>query len=203
MKYEWRKNERDLYLPKNIQVTEVPKMTFITLSDTGNPNNGEFGIQIQALYSLSYAARMLFKQQGFEYTVYPLEGVWTTIDGSRGASLNKSALTYQIMIRQPDQLTKSIFKSLKAATIIKKPNPYLEKAQLITYDEGLSVQTIHVGSFDTEGDTFQEMQIYLDEHHLVKSTTMGEFQHREIYLSDFRRIVPEKRKTLLRYRITK
>lgn len=204
-KYEWRKAEKELYLPKQLSVVDVPTSNYLTLEGTGNPNDPVFGDQIQALYPIAYALRMGYKKglygDPFEFTVYPLEGVWTTSDGSRGDQLNKDALMYKLMIRQPNQVTSNQFSDALAATRKKKDVPFLDQVQFETYTEGLSLQMIHVGSFDTEGETFAKMQAYLAEHNLTKTTTMGDYQHREIYLSDFRRVAPEKRKTLLRYRL--
>ena len=176
-------------------------MTFLTLAGSGDPNNDPFGEQIQALYMLSYALRMLLKQQGDEYTVYPLEGIWTTSDNSRGATLNKAALTYEIMIRQPDSVDDGLFAEALTATLAKKTNPYLSAVRRVRYTDGMAVQAIHTGPFETEGTTFALMQTYLATQHLHQAPIMPPYQHREIYLSDFRRVAPEKRKTLLRYRI--
>ena len=204
-KYEWRKAEKDLYLPKQLSVVDVPTSNYLTLEGTGNPNDAVFGDQIQALYPVAYALRMGYKKglygEPLEYTVYPLEGVWTTADGSHGSQLNKDALMYKIMIRQPDQVTAEQFADALAATQKKKDVLFLDQVHFETYTEGPSLQMIHVGPFDTEGKTFAKMQTYLDEHDLTKTTTMGNYQHREVYLSDFRRVAPEKRKTLLRYRL--
>lgn len=141
------------------------------------------------------------KQIGNEYTVYPLEGVWTTSDGSRDGGLNKDALVYQIMIRQPDVVTASDFARAKESVLQKKQHPYFENVRFVTYTEGRAVQAIYVGPFDTEGATFAQMTEYLTQHNLQKRTIMGGYQHREIYISDFRRTNPTKLRTLLRYAV--
>ncbi|CAJ1225129.1 hypothetical protein LZY01_20390 [Levilactobacillus zymae] len=205
MKYEWRKQERDLYLPKGIQVVNVPQVHFLTLTGHGDPNQPAFSAQIQALYPVAYAVRMALKKGEFgtpyEYTVYPLEGVWTTTDGSRDATLNKAALAYTIMLRQPDQVTAEQVQLAIARTRDKHPSPYLDQLQFVTYTEGRCLQATHTGSFDTEGTTFAAMRDYLTAHQLTTQTTMGDYQHREIYLSDFRRVAPERRKTTLQWRL--
>lgn len=202
MKHEWRKHEKALYLPKGVQVVAVPQQTFITLTGQGDPNRPAFSDQIQALYPLAYAIRMGFKRGEFgdpyEYTVYPLEGVWTTTDGSRDDTLNKAALAYTIMLRQPDAITPEIFATCLERTRQTHPSPDLERVQLTTVPAGRAVQAIHTGSFDTEGTTFAQLRAYLAAHNLQTQTIMGDYQHREIYLSDFRRVAPEKRRTTLR-----
>ncbi|MFT4185770.1 MAG: GyrI-like domain-containing protein [Micrococcaceae bacterium] len=143
-----------------------------------------------------------FDNEPFEYTVYPLEGVWTTSDGSKGEELNKEALVYKIMVRQPEVVTKEMFEEALAKAKTKKPNKYFDKLKFEKYTEGKAVQTIHIGPFDEEPKTFAKLDEFLQENNLKRINTMGEFIHREIYLSDFRRVAPEKRKTVLRYRVT-
>ncbi|MFD1672347.1 GyrI-like domain-containing protein [Agrilactobacillus yilanensis] len=206
MKYEWRKSEKDLYLPKKVEQRLIPAMNFITLAGTGDPNDAEFSNKISALYATAYSIRMALKKGSlgtppFEYTVYPLEGVWTTADGSRNETLNKAALVYKIMIRQPDQVTANLFETCRTQVIAKKDNPYFPQLQFESYTDGLAVQAVHTGPFDTEGDTFAKMAAFMTAHQLEKTTLMGDFQHREIYLSNFRRSRPENLKTLLRYTV--
>ena len=115
MKHEWRKQEKKLYVPKQSpELITVPEQKFFMISGKGNPNSEEFLKRIEVLYSLAYSIRMMPKQgytpEGyFEYTVYPLEGLWDlTEEGRRLDILNKDELLYTIMIRQPDFVTKGI-----------------------------------------------------------------------------------------------
>lgn len=205
MKHEWRKQEKDIYLPRKIEITKIPAFNFLILEGEGNPNRTEFSQQIEALYSVSYAIRIKLKKgigcKAFEYTVYPLEGVWTTSDGSRDDSLNKEALVYRIMIRQPESVTKEMVLESIENTKVKKSNPYLDDLIFETYEEGLVSQIIHTGSFDTEQMSFEKMDMFLKEAGYSKNWTMKSYAHREIYLSDARRVAPEKRKTVLRYKL--
>src|SRR5690554_5569200 len=109
MKHEWRKHEKELYMPKaKPELVTVPKQKFLMIDGQGNPNSEEFAERVGVLYSLSYAIRMMPKQgytpEGyFEYTVYPLEGIWDlTEKGRKLDTLDKEELVYTIMIRQPD-----------------------------------------------------------------------------------------------------
>lgn len=205
MKHEWRKEEKQYYFSSKPTVINVPKMNFITMTGTGNPNEAPFQDRIQTLYPVAYAIRAALKARRYgnpyEYTVYPLEGVWTTLDGSQGPELNKDALTYKIMIRQPDQVTTEIFESAAAEVRSRKDLPLLDQVSFETYEEGPSVQMVHEGPFDTEGETFALLENYLKNNHFLHINTQGQYVHREIYLSDFRRVAPEKQKTLLRYRV--
>lgn len=205
MKHEWRKVEKAWYLPKEPTILTLPQLNFITLEGTGDPNEPLFGEQVGALYSVAYDLRMALKRgklgDPYEYVVYPLEGVWTTSDGSRGADLNKAALQYKIMLRQPDRLTAADFQASVARVTTKKPNPWLDHLAWEPYAEGQVLQTIHQGSFDTEPTTFAQLQTVLTDQHYRVVPTMGDYWHREIYLTDPRRTAPEKAKTVLRYRI--
>lgn len=205
MKYEWRKEEKLSYFPKKISIQKIPKYSFLILEGEGNPNSLDFSQRIEALYSISYGIRMYLKKgvssESFEYTVYPLEGVWTTKDGSKDESLNKEMLLYRIMIRQPELVTEKILQEVIETTKKKKNNPYINKLKFERYEEGKVLQKIHVGSFETENQTFYEMDQFLEETNYERDWIMESFVHREIYLSDFRRVAPERRKTLLRYQL--
>ncbi|WP_204120500.1 MULTISPECIES: GyrI-like domain-containing protein [Levilactobacillus] len=205
MKHEWRKAEKDWYLSKQPTLLTLPSLNFITIEGQGDPNQPDFGEHVAALYPVAYQLRMALKRgelgEPYEYTVYPLEGVWTTTDGSRGANLNKAALKYKIMLRQPDRLTATDFDQALAAVQAKKTNPYFDQLTWETYAEGQVLQTIHQGPFDDEPATFAQLQTVLTEQNLQVIPTMGDYWHREIYLTDARRTAPERAKTLLRYRV--
>jgi len=205
MKHEWRKAEKDWYLSKQPTLLTLPALNFITIEGQGDPNQPDFGEHVAALYPVAYQLRMALKRgelgEPYEYTVYPLEGVWTTTDGSRGADLNKAALKYKIMLRQPDRLTATDFAQALAAVQAKKTNPYFDHLNWETYAEGQVLQTIHHGPFDDEPATFAQLQTVLTEQNLQVIPTMGDYWHREIYLTDARRTAPERAKTLLRYRV--
>ena len=205
MKHEWRKAEKQMYLPKKIEIQTIPAYNFICLSGHGDPNSALFAEQIGALYALSYALRMKVKKgeigEPFEYTVYPLEGVWTSETDPGDGPIIKDELIYQIMIRQPDRISKEDFLAIVEPTFKKKQNPFIKEAAFIEYEEGRVVQTIHLGSYDDEPATFAKMHTFMEENELQKTRTMGNYIHREIYLSDPRKVAPEKQKTVLRYKL--
>ncbi|NMA69602.1 MAG: hypothetical protein GX958_09315, partial [Desulfitobacterium sp.] len=152
------------------------------------------------LYSLAYAVRMMPKQgytpEGyFEYTVYPLEGVWDlTEKGRMEEKLNKDELLYTIMIRQPDFVTEDVMERAFAHVRKKKPHPLLDEVVFDTMEDGLSVQILHVGPYDDEPRSFKVMEEFMEAEGLERTT----LRHREIYISDVRRVKPEKLKTVLR-----
>lgn len=204
MKFEWKKQERNLYLPKKKpELVTVPKQKFFMISGKGNPNSEEFSEKIGILYSLAYAIRMMprkgYTPEGyFEYTVYPLEGVWDlTEEGRQANTLNKDELLYTIMIRQPDFVTEEVVN--KAFEIVRKKgnNPLLDEVTFETMEDGLVVQMMHVGSYDEEPQSFQQMKNFIKENNLEIVT----LKHREIYVSDSRRTEKSKLKTVLRYQV--
>lgn len=206
MKLEWKKTEKDIYLPgKNPVVVQIPRMKYFTISGTGNPNHEEFQEKITVLYGLSYAVRMMpksgFTPEGYEeYTVYPLEGIWDLTEAGKQTkaqdeSLDKNQLVYKIMIRQPDFVTEEVFRLALKKAGKKSPASLVSQAVFEELEDGLSVQMMHLGPFDSEPASFARMDEYLDNHGLVRTTKI----HKEIYLSDFRKTKPEDLKTVLRY----
>jgi len=206
MKHEWRKQEKQLYIPKQKpELITVPVQKFLMIKGKGNPNNEDFSKRIEVLYPLAYAIRMMPRQghtpEGyFEYTVYPLEGIWDlTEKGRKLDTLDKDELVYTIMIRQPDFVTQEVVDKAFENVIKKNPNPLLDEVLFDTFEDGLSVQMLHIGSYDDERTTFNAMNKYIEENNLEKVTLV----HREIYLSDARKVEPAKLKTVLRYRVKK
>lgn len=204
MKYEWRKREKELYGPTTTpSLISVPEQSYLMISGSGNPNSSTFGEQVEALYSLSYAIRMMPKSghapEGyFEYTVFPLEGVWDLSEvGRKLATLDKDELVYRIMIRQPEFVTKEVFERALEKTLAKKPNQHLKSVTLHKETDGLCVHCMHIGSYDSEPETFARMEAFASDagYQRIDKT------HREIYLSDPRKSSPESLKTILRARL--
>lgn len=202
MKFEWKKQEKDLYLPKDKpNLITVPKQKFFMISGKGNPNDEEFSEKIGVLYSLAYAVRMMPKQgytpDGyFEYTVYPLEGIWDlTEEGRQSDTLNKDELLYTIMIRQPDFVTQEVFNKAFENVRKKKNQPLLDDVTFETMEDKLAVQMMHIGSYDDEPQSFEQMKKFIKENDLEIVT----LRHREIYISDARKTEKSKLKTVLRY----
>ncbi|GKT02693.1 GyrI-like domain-containing protein [Furfurilactobacillus entadae] len=204
-KHEWRKDERMLYpTMKHPSITTVPAQTMITISGQGNPNSPEFAERVGALFAISYAIKMASKKgidfpDAIDYTVYPLEGYWTMPDDFTGGPIDKEQLVYTIMIKQPVFVTSAVFEQARQLVKDKVPETLLEQLQLTTTTEGLVGMILHVGSFDTEVEDFDRLDYFLKNEGYVRT----EYAHKEIYLSDFRRVEEAKRKTLLRVKIAK
>lgn len=205
MKFEWRKHAKEFYMPKNqVELLTVPEFKFFMIKGKGNPNDEHFSEEVGVLYSLSYAVKMMPKSgitpEGyFDYTVFPLEGVWDISDkGKQKNDIDKNELIYTIMIRQPDFVTKEI--AMKAIEIVKKkkPHPLLEHVTFDSIEDGLCVQMLHNGSYDDEPNSFAVMKKYCEENKLKRKSKV----HREIYISDARKTEKSKLKTILRYGVS-
>lgn len=205
MKHEWRKSEKGMYFPKsNPELITIPAFKFLTIKGEGSPDTDSFAECIGALYSVAYAIKMTLKKlseqpEGYvDYTVYPLEGVWSLNDEAIknfNGTINKMDFVYTLMLRQPDFISDSYFQEMFEFTRNKKPNPKLNDLQFETIEEGPCVQMMHIGSYDNEPASFAEMEAFANEQGVQRKSKM----HREIYLTDFRKVAPEKLKTVLRF----
>ncbi len=206
MKHEWRKKEKDIYLPKNKpEQINIPSFKYFMIEGEGNPNDDFFAEYIGVLFSLSYGIKMSPKggfepKDYFEYTVYPLEGVWDISEEAKKKNsgvLDKNSLIFTLMIRQPDFVTDQFAQEILERTKKKKPHELLSKVKFGEIEDGECVQMMHLGSFDDEPESFIQMEQYCIENNLSRESK----QHREIYLSDVRKVSPEKLKTVLRFKV--
>jgi len=206
MKHEWRKNEKVIYIPKDKpERIKLPSFKFFMIEGKGNPNDDFFAEYIGVLYSLSYAIKMSPKagispKEYFEYAVYPLEGVWGISDEAKmnyTGHLDKNSLIFNLMIRQPDFVTEEFAQEIIVRTKKKKPHELLDSVKFSVIEEGECVQMMHLGSYDNEPESFKQMEEFCRESNLIRESK----QHREIYLSDARKVSPEKLKTVLRFKV--
>lgn len=200
-KFEWRKHAKEYYLPKNMpKLIDIPEFNFIAIRGGGNPNSLEFADSVAALYALSYAIKMSPKKGinpagYYDYTVFPLEGVWDINDeAKRAGNWTKDQLVYHLMIRQPDFVTAELFSQIRDILYAKDANPLLGQLEFERFAEGRVVQCLHNGSYDSEPETFAKMEQFCQANNLQRKNNT----HREIYLSDARKVVSEKLQTVLR-----
>ncbi len=205
LKYEWRKRDKEIYLPKNKPIlVDIPPMKYFMLKGKGNPNSEAFKEAVQTLYALSYAIRMMpkkgFTPEGyFEYTVFPLEGIWDLDEiGRQLDKLDKDRLIYKLMIRQPEFVSNELFIMAKNVAEKKVSEKLLNQVTFEEIKEGLCVQCMHIGSYDDEPRTFAMM----DEFSIEKGVHRIDKRHREIYISDARKTSVEKLKTVLRFKVS-
>lgn len=209
MAFDFKKEYREYYMPKNRpEIVNVPRANYIAVRGKGDPNEagGAYQQAIGVLYAVAYTLKMSHKTdrkiQGFyEYVVPPLEGFWWQ-DGVDGADYaNKSSFNWIAVIRLPDFVTKADFEwAVEAAG--KKKKLDCSSAEFLTVDEGLCVQIMHLGSFDDEPASVALMDEYLDANGYTNDLTPSRLHH-EIYMSDARKVAPEKWKTVIRHPIKK
>ncbi|MCF7912082.1 MAG: GyrI-like domain-containing protein [Candidatus Cloacimonetes bacterium] len=206
MKVEWRKIEKTLYLPKTKPaIIDIPELKYFMIDGNGNPNDDFFGEYIAVLYSLAYGIRMSPKSGNapvgyYEYTVYPLEGIWDISESAKqnySGKLDKNSLVFTLMIRQPDFVTAEFARYIIDKIKVKKPHDLLDKVRFSTLQEGKCVQMMHLGSYDSEPDSFKKMDEFCLDNNLKRVSG----SHKEIYLTDARKVASDKLKTVLRYMV--
>jgi hypothetical protein len=204
--HEWKKAEKRFYLPgTKPELIKIPSFNFFSIEGKGNPNDEFFAEYIGVLYALSYAVKMSpkkgFAPAGyFEYSVYPLEGIWDISEEAKmnpTAKLDKSTLVFNLMIRQPDFVTADFALEIIERTKKKKPHRLMENVIFSSIEESSCVQIMHIGSYDDEPMNFKKMEDFCQENNFTRESK----KHREIYLSDARKVSPEKLRTVLRFKI--
>lgn len=208
MKHEWKKAEKKFYLPKDKpELINIPIFKYFTIEGKGNPNDSFFAEYIGVLYSLSYGVKMSPKKgiepQGyFDYTVYPLEGVWDISEDSKrnfNGIIDKNELCFKLMIRQPDFVDNNFAVQILEQTKKKKPHELLNKIKFEEIVEGYCIQMLHSGSYDSETKSFKIMEDFAEKENYKRISKI----HKEIYLSDARKVTPDKLKTILRFCVEK
>lgn len=209
MAFDFKKEYKEFYMPKTKPETvNIPGVNYIRVRGKGDPNeeNGAYQNAISVLYSVAYTLKMSYKTNYkirgfFEYVVPPLEGFWWQ-DGIDGVDYSdKSAFNWISVIRLPDFVTRKDFDwAVETATRKKKID--CSAAEFITVNEGECVQIMHIGSYDNEPASVALMDKFLEENGYANDFSPRRLHH-EIYLSDPRKAVPEKRKTVIRHPIKK
>ncbi len=206
MPIDFKKEQKDLYQPKTApSVIDVPEMIFIAVDGKGDPNtSAEYTAAVELLYGLSYTIKMRNKTV-LEYVVPPLEGFWSLEDDFRGGGASitdKSKFVWTMLLRQPDFVTAEVFEAAKRTLAKKKPGLDVSKAQLKKITEGLCVQVMHIGPYDEEPATVAALDRFAIQSGYAMDMNEAR-RHHEIYLSDPRKAVAAKMKTIIRHPIRK
>ena len=207
MAFDYKKEYKEYYMPKaKPEIVQVPEMNYIAVRGSGNPNDadGEYKESIGLLYAIAFTIKMSKKgsrriEGYFDYVVPPLEGFWWQ-EGAEGIDYGrKEDFQWISVIRLPDFVTEEDFRwAAKEASEKKKQD--FSKAEFMTIEEGLSVQCMHIGSYDEEPATVAAMNRYLEENG-YENDFSDKRRHHEIYLSDARKVAPDKRRTVIRHPI--
>ena len=200
-KWDWKREFKQFYAPKTGVVVEVdvPSMGFVMIDGTGDPNTSEaFTSAVGALYTLSYTIKFDLKKAGVgpEYSVMPLEGLWSAPDMDAAFSAedpDRESWEWTVMIAQPAHVTAEHIEAARAAAIAKKKLSEDVAVRFEAYAEGSSVQIMHLGPFATEGPDIVALHERIGE---MCAHPSG--RHHEVYLSDPSRTAPEKLRTVIR-----
>ena len=207
MAFDFKKEYKEFYMPKNKpEIVTVPKANYIAVRGKGDPNeiDGAYQKAISILYAVAYTLKMSYKTEHkiegfFEYVVPPLEGFWwqDNVDGIDYA--DKAAFNWISVIRLPEFITQKDFEwAVETASEKKKLD--CSSAEFLTIDEGVCVQIMHIGAFDDEPQTVALMDEYIAQNGYENDITESRLHH-EIYLSDARKVAPERWKTVIRHPI--
>ena len=209
MAFDYKKEYREFYMPpKKPDIIEIPQMNFLAVRGEGDPNEegGEYSRALSLLYGMAYTIKMSYKgthkiEGFFEYVVPPLEGLWWQ-EGVRGVDYSrKDRFQWISLIRLPDFVKKSDFNwALEEAARKKKTD--FSAVEFYTYDEGLCVQCMHIGSYDDEPATILAMESYAKENGCAIDITEKRYHH-EIYLNDPRKTEASRLKTVIRHPVRK
>lgn len=207
MSFDYKKEYKEFYMPKAVPtIVVIPKMNYIAVRGEGDPNqeDGEYKKSIELLYGIAYTIKMSKKgdhkiEGYFDYVVPPLEGFWWQQDVDGIDYAHKENFHWISVIRLPDFVTKEDFDwAVSEATRKKKMD--FSKVEFLTIEEGLCVQCMHIGSYDDEPATVQMMHDFMEQQGYELDITDKRLHH-EIYLSDARKVAPEKLKTVIRHPI--
>ena len=196
-KTDFKKTLKHLYNPPRRFVTvDVPEMQFVMVDGHGDPNTTQdYKDAVEALFAVAYKIKFMSKK-GLEkdYTVPPLEGLWWAENMETFITRDKSQWDWTMMIMTPDWISAEFFADAIGQVRKAKDPAAINKVRLERYHEGLSVQIMHIGSYDDEGPVLSQMHSdFIPNNGFVENG-----KHHEIYLSDPRRVAPEKLKTVLR-----
>ena len=207
MAFDYKKEYKEFYLPKDKPgIITVPKMNFIAVRGQGDPNqeDGEYKQSIGMLYGIAFTIKMSKKgshqiEGYFDYVVPPLEGFWWQ-EGVEGIDYaHKENFQWISVIRLPDFVAEAdVAWAVEEATRKKKAD--FSKVEFLSYDEGLCVQCMHIGPYDDESATIRRMDEFMKEQGYALDITQKRLHH-EIYLSDARRVAPERLRTVIRHPI--
>ena len=225
MAFDFKKEYKELYMPKDKPgIVTVSSMHYVAARGSGDPNqeDGEYRQSIGLLYGISFIIKMSRKGEHriegyFDYVVPPLEGFWWQSERQAADAMlrsdrsgrresvagidyaHKESFHWISVMRLPDFVTEDDFSwAVNEAT--KKKKLDFSRAELLTVEEGLCVQCMHIGSYDDEPATVKRMHEFMEQQGYELDLTDKRLHH-EIYLSDARKVAPEKRKTVIRHPI--
>ena len=200
-KIDLYKQHKDQYkAPKKPVLLTAEEAMYLAIDGRGGPGGDEFTDKIGALYGAAYTIKMTRKFSGQQdYVVCKLEALWWLDDDKHDfESTARDNWNWKLMIRTPGIVKQAELEKAVSVLIEKGKSPSVREVRLEDISEGPCVQMLHVGPYDKEGETLDIMKAFAEGQGL-------EFhgRHHEIYLSDPRRVRPERLKTILRHPVRK
>ena len=193
-KLDFEKEYKQYYTAKTTPtVVEFGKVSYLVVEGKGEPAGEVFTKAVESLYPLAYGVKNICKKQGKDFGVPKLEGLWWVKSNKPPLDVPRSEWYWKLLIRMPDFATSEIIKNAKEEVFKKKGLDLIKKIKFETMNEAKSVQIMHIGPYATEPETIQKMKDFMRENSYTENGL-----HHEIYLSDPRKTVPEKMKTILR-----
>lgn len=194
IKIDLVKEDKKYYTAKtNPQILEFPKLFYLTIEGKGEPAGKAFTEAVQALYPLAYGVKALSKKQGKDFAVAKLEGLWWVKSDKPYLEVPRQEWYWKLLIRLPDFITSELVDKARQEVLKKKGIDLVKEIKFEPITEGKCVQVLHIGPYSTEPETIEKMRKMMKENKLTENGF-----HHEIYLSDPRKTLPQKMKTILR-----
>ena len=194
VKIDLTKEDKNYYTAKiSPQVSEFPKLLYLTIEGKGEPAGKAFTEAVQALYPLAYGIKGLCKKEGKDFAVAKLECLWWVKSSKPELEVSRAEWYWKLLIRLPDFITSDIVDEAKRDVMKKKGIELVKEIKFEKITEGKCIQVLHIGPYSTEPETIKEMKKIMKENDLTENG-----YHHEIYLSDPRKTPPQKMKTILR-----
>ncbi|WP_332666169.1 GyrI-like domain-containing protein [Aeromicrobium sp.] len=182
-------------------LVDVPELPFLSIDGHGDPNTApEYAEAVQAIYQVAYTLKFTLKraEDGIDYGVMPLEGLWWVPDMTTFSTSDKSDWDWTMMILQPSVVTEPMVEQAKESAASKHPSAAIARVRLERFEEGEAAQVMHIGPYADEGPTIARLHAFIDQAGLDLSG-----KHHEIYLGDPRRAAPEKLRTIIRQPVSR
>lgn len=188
------KQDKEYYsAKKKPEIKKFSELNFLTILGKGEPAGIEFTKAVEALYPLAYGIKNIYKKQEMDFAVPKLDGLWWVNSEKNALEVPRIEWHWKLLIRMPEFVTAENFEQAKVNVIKKKGSEKINEILFEKITEGQCVQIMHVGPYSTEPETINQMKYFMKENGFVENGL-----HHEIYLSDPRKTVPEKMKTILR-----
>ena len=199
VKLDMAKEFKAYYTAKiNPEFVEFKDVQFLTILGKGEPGGDEFSSKVEAMYSLAYGVKNICKKQERDFTVPKLEGLWWVESNMPALEVPREEWRWKLLIRIPDFVSLDTVEKAKEDVFKKKGIELIKEIKLEEINEGKCVQVLHIGPYSTEPETIEKMRDFMNKNDLVENGL-----HHEIYLSDPRKVMLEKMKTILRQPVKK